>query len=325
MPFPQTVVIEVLGGGIVDAFTVTYPGPPGLEMIIETSRTWNLRAGDYTVYLVADPPLPYQYNDPNRANNQASVSFRVAEFDFRLEAVVPVGGLEAVSDHPNTSRRIVSCTINVVLVSGSPKLVFLNATCTPPPLHLPGFTFGRTSGMPTFSSILQIDCTEVWSGTFSITVSGNGGGKIHSTTILLTVKGYSSIEVHVSPSIVDSGEAVTVNGMIVPHLDLGDPLVTVRYTRPNGTYFERIVPSDTEHGYVSDRMILDAIGSWTVQASWPGNDHVIGCTSNMSTFEVRWRAPPLSGLQGLILGVAPYAVSGAAFMAVAYFLWRRFR
>ena len=318
--FPQTVRIEILGPGIFGSVSATLPGPG--QVSIRTPANWRVNEGEYTVTLVADAPPPYQYNDPNRANNQVSISFRVQEFDFRLEAVAPAEGLEAISDHPDASRRIAICTINVVLVSGAPKPVFLNATLTPTPLHLPKFTFTPTSGMPTFSSILQINATEVWSGTFTITVYGNGGGKTHSTTIPLRVRGYSRMDLGSVRSPVFLGEVVHVVGFMTPALDAGDPPIIIRYTRPNGTYFERTVPPN--HEYVDDYITPDAVGIWSFQASWPGNDRKLGCTSNISTFEVRMPAPPTIERGRVIPDVAVYAVSGAAIIGVAYLLWRKF-
>ena len=76
-PFPQTVGIEVLGPSIVGSIGVTYAGPVGSAMKIKTTGTWKLKAGKYKVFLVADSPPPYHYNDPNRTNNQATISFTV--------------------------------------------------------------------------------------------------------------------------------------------------------------------------------------------------------------------------------------------------------
>ncbi len=75
--FPQTVRIEILGQNIMGTFNVIYNGPVGSTMTITIAKTLNVPAGKYTVYLYADPPLPFQYNDPNRANNGASVTFTV--------------------------------------------------------------------------------------------------------------------------------------------------------------------------------------------------------------------------------------------------------
>ncbi len=76
-PFPQTVGIEVLGPSIVGSIGVTYAGPVGSAMNIKTTGTWKLKAGKYKVFLIADSPPPYHYNDPNRTNNQATISFTV--------------------------------------------------------------------------------------------------------------------------------------------------------------------------------------------------------------------------------------------------------
>ncbi len=75
--FPQTVGIEVLGPSIVGSFGVTYAGPVGSAMKIKTTGTWKLKAGKYKVFLIADAPPPYHYNDPDRSNNQATISFTV--------------------------------------------------------------------------------------------------------------------------------------------------------------------------------------------------------------------------------------------------------
>lgn len=76
-PFPQTVRIELLGSNIIDSFSVTYAGPVGSSMIVTKAKILSV-PGTYTVYLYADGPPPFQYNDPNRANNQATVTFTVA-------------------------------------------------------------------------------------------------------------------------------------------------------------------------------------------------------------------------------------------------------
>lgn len=75
--FPQTLRIEVMGQVIMATFGVTYNGPVGSSMTVTTAKTLNVPAGKYTVYMYADGPPPFQYNDPNRANNGASVTFTV--------------------------------------------------------------------------------------------------------------------------------------------------------------------------------------------------------------------------------------------------------
>ena len=106
-----------------------------------------------------------------------------------------------------------------------------------------------------------------------------------SIQINLTVQRTStSISCSVSPSTVKINGSVSVSGGISPAV--GGAIVTLTYTKPDASSFTRIVTTSS-NGTYSDNYIPDQLGSYSVIASWPGNEDYGGATSLPTSFMVR--------------------------------------
>lgn len=142
--FPQTLRIEALGQVIMATFGVTYNGPTGSPLTITTAKTLNVPAGTYTVYLYADGPPPFQYNDPNRANNGASVTFTVGTGSTSSSYSV-TGWSLTTSTSASYSYTAWSLTSTTTQVVTKPVTVF--STQTPSFWILPETFFGFNSAV----------------------------------------------------------------------------------------------------------------------------------------------------------------------------------
>ncbi len=94
-------------------------------------------------------------------------------------------------------------------------------------------------------------------------------------------RGSSTISCSVSPSTINVGENVTVSGTISPaHANVA---VTLSYTKPDASTLERTVTTSLE-GTFQDIIQLDREGSWSVTASWEGDEDTNGAISSTVSF-----------------------------------------
>lgn len=87
-----------------------------------------------------------------------------------------------------------------------------------------------------------------------------------------------------SPESVEKGESVGVSGSIDPAQE--NATVTLIYKRPNASTFSHSVETDTT-GFYRESYQPDVEGSWSVNASWPGDERHKGDWVSVS-FEVRF-------------------------------------
>lgn len=165
------------------------------------------------------------------------------------------------------------------------------------------------------SPIDQGSATTDSQGRYAVTVSVNGAGDIISVSATHGEKsgsssgtvpsGSSSMQIDVicprlsstitcsaSPSTVVPGGSVTVSGSISP---AHAATVTLTYKKPDGSTFTRTVSSGSGGSY-SDTFTPDVLGTWSVKASWPGDDGHLGAESGWSLFTVA-KAPSYISVQ----------------------------
>lgn len=87
------------------------------------------------------------------------------------------------------------------------------------------------------------------------------------------------------------GNSTTVSGSISPAVS--NVTVTLTYTKPDATTLDRTTTTGAD-GSFSDTYTPDMAGSWSVKASWAGNDNYFGSTSFDATFTVG--EPPALGI-----------------------------
>ena len=126
--------------------------------------------------------------------------------------------------------------------------------------------------------------------------SGSASGTVPSGTssmqIDVTVPRIStSISCSVSPSLLTIGGSVTVSGAISP--TVAGVTVTLTYTKPDGSTFTHSVTTSPSGTY-SDTYTPDKIGTYSVQASWAGNNDYKGATSDKVSFTVTKKPSSIS-------------------------------
>jgi hypothetical protein len=110
-----------------------------------------------------------------------------------------------------------------------------------------------------------------------------GNARPHVRVVDLPPPSSSAISCSVSLTSVPSGNSTTVSGSISPAVS--GVQVTLTYTKPDGTTLTRTTTSGND-GSFTDTYSPDKVGSWSVTASWAGNDAYFGATSLAAAFTV---------------------------------------
>jgi len=146
---------------------------------------------------------------------------------------------------------------------------------------------GATMVTPAQSSGSLFKASHTWGrlGTFSVKVKAiDSAGKESpwSQPTTVEVKLPSTITIATSLSAVARGEKLAVNGSInPPHASV----VTLTYRKPDGSQIIVQVKSD-QNGNYNDVIAPNAVGTWSVQASWNGDDNHFGSSTSPITFGV---------------------------------------
>jgi hypothetical protein len=110
-------------------------------------------------------------------------------------------------------------------------------------------------------------------------------GETKTLTVSFVVsKIQATVTCSVSPQSVEKGESVDVSGSITPAQE--NETVALVYKRPNGSMFNRNVTTDAEGSY-RESYQPDVEGSWSINASWLGDERHEGDWISVS-FEVRF-------------------------------------
>jgi hypothetical protein len=187
--YPQNIAAQcTIDGSTCAAGVVTYSGPTGLSFTVNAATPWIATAGTHTLSWQVSTA-----NDPNPGNNFGSFSFLIAApppFDFDVAA--------SPSSITSQAGQTQTASVNVNLKSGTPQPVTLTASGQPAGVTA---SLNPTTGTPTFTSILTIVVSDTASsGTYSLSVTGSGGGQTHSSTIMLTVSKAADFRIDVNPA-----------------------------------------------------------------------------------------------------------------------------
>ncbi len=102
-------------------------------------------------------------------------------------------------------------------------------------------------------------------------------GATSPSTSLSVTKRSSEISCSVSPQGIQPDETITVSGSITPIVE--GITVTLTYTKPDSTTFERTVTT-TSSGAFTDSYKVSAEGSWSVKVSWTGDAQLTSASSS---------------------------------------------
>lgn len=130
-----------------------------------------------------------------------------------------------------------------------------------------------SNGKASTSFRLPDDNLGVWK------VVATGGGEKAETTF--KVKGTSSITISVDKKFIVLGESVTISGSIKPAVST---TVKIEYSKGGGWSTLRTVQASK--GKYSFTWTPESEGSYSLRASWSGNDKYFGATSSVVSFTV---------------------------------------
>ncbi len=205
--YPQNVAVQCqVDGAPCGSGTVTYPGPTGVSFTVTTITPWPATLGTHTLTWSVSTA-----GDPNPSNNVMSTTFTVqpaqAQFDFGVSVSPP--------EQTVTPGGTATFGVNVNLVAGSTENVILSLSGAPS-----GITgvFDPPSGNPSFSSTLRLSTTSSLSpGSYSMIVTGTGGGRTHTASIVLVVSQAPDFRIEVSPpsQTVNQGQTASYSVNIV--------------------------------------------------------------------------------------------------------------
>jgi hypothetical protein len=197
-------------------------------------------------------------------------------FDFTIEVAPNTQSIKA--------GQSATYTVTVKLITGSSQPVALSMT------GLPGGstqTFTTQSGNPTFTSSLTVSTeTSASVGTYPLTITGAGGGKLHSATVILAIgvaKTASSLTVTANPSTLNSEEPVLVSGTLAPAQATTVELI---YQRPDGFEMTKHLTT-TSTGTYTDTVKLEMPGMWSVKSRWQGDEKYFPTESSSANFLVQ--------------------------------------
>ncbi len=136
------------------------------------------------------------------------------------------------------------------------------------------------------------------------------------------LKASSSISCAPSLTQITMGASIDIQGSLTP--SLSGVNITLTYTKPDETTVTRTVTTASE-GVFKDTYIPDAVGSWSVLVSWPGNKNYERCEDSTS-FTVVEQVVSISDflLRPDVLGVL-LAVISMAGGGLAWFMGHRKR
>jgi len=113
-----------------------------------------------------------------------------------------------------------------------------------------------------------------------------GGGSFNATFTVgaAVTPAATTISCSVSKSSLALGETETVSGKVSPALN---GMVTLTYTKPDGTTLTRTSFSQAQDGAYTDTFAPDAVGNWTVTSAFAGvSGMASGSTSSTASFTV---------------------------------------
>ena len=237
-PFPQSpAIVAKLDGTIISGETIEYPGPVGRPVTVSSVPAWPATVGTHTITWSIGPGVL----DPNPANNEVSRTFAVgpppAQFDFEVLALP--------TEQTVTPGSSASYTITVNLLSGSTQNVALTLSGEPGGVTK---SFSTSSGNPAFSSILTLSTSpSVSPGSYSMTVTGSGGGKTHTATIRLIVSQAKDFRIDISPptQTISQGQVTSYSLSIVGLNGFNSPVSLSLAGLPAGANYAFSIPSGT--------------------------------------------------------------------------------
>jgi len=144
-------------------------------------------------------------------------------------------------------------------------------------------SFGTPTGTPPFTSSLTLQTSNTAPiGTYSFSVNAAGPNQSASATAMLTINQKQPVSVTLSAQ-VDNNQLITVTGSVSPAIN--GATLQVTYTGPNGQTMHSVaVKAD---GTYQDSFTASATGTWSVVASYLGNNNYLPAASQPVSLTVQ--------------------------------------
>jgi hypothetical protein len=225
----------------------------------------------------------------------------------------------SVSTDKDAYRRGESVTISgLVLKDGSPISGASVGIIVKNPLGGNVFVDQRSTGADGRYSTSFTLPSDAIVGQYSVGVTATYGGESATSSTSFRVKLVTTLTCSVSPSTVIIGGSITISGAITPAVS--GAIVTLTFTRPDGST-TTVSTSTGADGSYTVTYTPNMIGSWSVVASWVGDDTHFGATSSAASFTITKIPSSITlslnatsiylGRSILVEGVLRPAVSGA--------------
>lgn len=198
--YPQSTYAQCTIDGIsCGAGALNYPGPTGVPFTVSAATPWAATAGTHTLNWQVSTA-----DDPNPGNNFGSFIFSVAAptpFDFDVNVSPSTLTLQL--------GQTQTASVSVSPKGGTPQPVTLTVSGQPSGLTA---SLNPTSGTPPYTSTLSISVSNtVASATYSLTVTGSGGGQTHSSVLVLTISQAADFHIEVNPTSLSASPGQTAS------------------------------------------------------------------------------------------------------------------
>ncbi len=187
--YPQSVHVKcTIDGMSCGGGSVSYPGPTGAPATVSAQVPWIATPGIHTLTWSVSTN-----NDPNPSNNVMSITFAVGSVQTSQTSQISTltqSASDFMIDVSPASQSVVqgqtaSYSVNVAALNGFNSQVSLSVSGLPSDAN---GVFSNPSGTPNFASTLTVTLPEnVSTGSYTLTVTGSGGGLSHVANLVLTV------------------------------------------------------------------------------------------------------------------------------------------
>jgi hypothetical protein len=245
------------------------------------------------------------YADPMNMSAGESGSFSLDSFPNKCGAYVDDYSLQVQSKLLTTSSISCSVTSNSVKFGSSTTV---SGSITPPrsgviitlSYMLPNDTVIKRNVSSTSDGSYSDTYTPSVPGNWKVTASWEGDstyeGAASSEVSFTVTKISTTLSCTASPSEVAEGNSITVSGAIGPALS--GKTVALTYKKADGKTVTRTATTGSDGSY-SDSYRPDAIGLWSVTASWNGDSTYEAASSPSKSFTVKEKS-------GCLIATATY-------------------
>jgi len=211
--FPESAQVACfIGTALVSGGIVVYPGPAGVPMTVTLPTPWIATLGTHKLTCVVTT-IPAGLN-PNPTHNIMSTTFTVApvvQSTTQAESTTT----QVLADFTIGATPSSQTVLQGQTVSYSVNVTALNGFNSPVSLSISGLPSGANgllsdpSGTPDFASTLTVTLPgNVSTGSYTLTVTGSGGGMAHIANLALTVNAAATTQASTSSSSTDASSGL---------------------------------------------------------------------------------------------------------------------